>query len=646
MNVRWFRYAALLGAFLIFVLYLPGLSGPWLFDDHPNLLQNYQLDLDSVVADEWRTAALSSNSGPLRRPLAMFSFAAQTAVGDGLDPAALKAGNLVLHLLCALVLGGLAWSVLAVVEPELSASRRRLLALLAAGLWSLQPLHVSTVLYPVQRMAQVAALFLLAGLWLYVHYRQRWALRGATPAELGAAAIWLALLTGLAALGKENGLLLPWLLVAVEVSLFRGSWGGRESVLLQRLGWVLLLLPLLLGLLLLLQAPEWLLGGYASREFTLVERLLTQGRLLWQYLYLLVIPDIGAMGLHHDDLQVSRGLSEPWTTALALAAWLSLVVAAFWLRQRLPLLLLAVLVYLVGHSMESGPWPLEMVFEHRNYLPSAGFAIFAARALGHGLSRFGKLPAVAVPLMCCLVYAAFLFVRTSTWSDELRLAQVNSLNHPGSVRAQHAVANVLMERFLAPQEYGLNREQRLVYLAEARYRYEANYQSNPTDLGALIMLYQIDAGYYAKQVDASHWLPLAREAAQSKVLQVSDYVALQSLMRCLGEGRCHAVEGDAELLIEDLKQRYPGSARIARLHYEYLLAIDAPREERVAVLKQVLELSPTASGLRYRLIEELGAENRYGPIFEQARTVLAHDPRFLQLSTLRGMFPHTGVEAP
>ncbi|MEQ9462636.1 MAG: hypothetical protein RJQ10_03155 [Haliea sp.] len=646
MNVRGYCLAALIGAFLTVLLYLPGLSGPWLFDDHPNLLQNPQLEFDPRVADEWRTAALSSNSGPLRRPLAMLSFAAQAAADGALHPLALKAGNLALHLLCAVLVGGLAWSILAVVEPGAPASRRRLWALFAAALWALQPLHVSTVLYPVQRMAQVAALFMLAGLWLYAHWRQRWALRGATPAELGAAAIWLALLTGLAALGKENGLLLPWLLLALEVSLFRGRWAGRESALLLRLGWVLLLLPLFLGLALLLQAPDWLLGGYNNRDFTLLERLLTQARLLWQYLYLLVVPDIGAMGLHHDDLRLSRSLLTPWTTALALAAWLLLVAVAVWLRHRLPLLLLAVLVYLLGHSMESGPWPLEMVFEHRNYLPSAGLAVFAGWALGQGIARLGPLPAVAVPLLCCLIYGGFLFVRSSTWSDELRLAQVNSLNHPDSVRARHAVANVLMERFLAPQDHGLDRQQRAIYLAEARQRYQENYRSNAADLGSLIMLYQIDSGYYGDQADPGRWLALARDAVQSKVLQVSDYIALQSLMRCLGAGRCRAAGGEAELLITELEQRYPGSLRIARLHYEYLLATAAPREARMAVLEQHLAPSVAASRLRYRLIEELGAEQRFGPIFEQARVLLANDPGYRELSSLRHMFSTSRVEAP
>ncbi len=54
-------------AAICFSLYLPGLSGPFLFDSYIALPGNQALDLDGSVFDQWRVAALSSASGPLRR---------------------------------------------------------------------------------------------------------------------------------------------------------------------------------------------------------------------------------------------------------------------------------------------------------------------------------------------------------------------------------------------------------------------------------------------------------------------------------------------------------------------------------------------------------------------------------------------------
>lgn len=636
---RW-SLAAIALALLVLLLYWPGLSGPWLFDDHSNLLENSALDFQPEVADEWRTAALSSDSGPLRRPLAMLGFAANAALGEGLSPLAVKATNLGLHLLGGLLVFGFALSTLRALNPAGGfAHRHRWVALLAAALWLLQPLHVSTVLYAVQRMAQLAALGMLAGLWLYVHLRARWAAHGAAPAEVLAGGLWLALLTGVAALGKENGLLLPWLLLAVEVSLFRGRWAGRECPWLARLGGLLLVLPLLLGAVVLWWAPEFVLGGYAGRDFTVQERLLTQPRLLWQYLYWLVAPAVGEMGLHHDDLPLSTGLLSPWTTAAAIAGWLVWLAVAVWLRRRLPLLLLAVLLYLIGHAMESSIWPLEMVFEHRNYLPSVGVALLLAWGLVNGLARLGPLPAVAVPLALCLVLSGFLFIRTSTWSEELRLAQVNSVNHPASIRARHAVANILLQRFLSPGEHGLAGEERAAHLLEARHLYAENARRDPNDLGSLVMLYQLDSTYFSKRSDAREWLAPIRRAIAARPLQVSDYIALRALVRCLGEARCRADDGAAETLIELLRSRYPGSRRIADLHYRYLQTVDAPVEQRVAVLESTLAVHPGAAGVRYRRMEEAAAVEDYATIYEQVRAVMAGDPAYRQLTRLRRLFP-------
>lgn len=633
-------------AVLVLLLYLSGLSGSWLFDDHSNLLENSQLEFSPSVADDWRSAALSSDSGPLRRPLAMLSFAANAAIGEGLSPLAAKATNLTIHLLVGLLVGGLAFSVLRVLAPGTALEQRnRWIALFAAGLWLLQPLHVSTVLYAVQRMAQFAALFMLAGLWLFVHLRHRWAEWGANSAEVLAGVLWLILLTGLAALGKENGLLLPWLIVAVEVSLFRGRWAGRDCVWLARLGWLALLAPLLLAALVLWLHPEFFLRGYAGRDFTFAERLLTQARLLWQYLYWLLVPAVGEMGLHHDDIPRSTGLLAPWTTLPALLGWPLLLGVAFWLRKRVPLLLLAVLPYLIGHAMESSLWPLEMVFEHRNYFPSVGWMLLLAWVLVVGLGRLGSLPRVAVPLAWCLLLGGFLFIRTSTWSEELRLAQVNMLNHPESVRARHAVANILLERYLNPEEYGLAGEERAAYLVEARRLYARNAAMEEHDLGSLVMLYQLDSAYFHEHTEPRQWLPAIRQAIDARPLQVSDHIALRTLMKCLGEARCRADEGAAEELIALLRERYPGSTRIADLQYRYLQAQSAPVAERVVMLEETLSSHPGAIGLRYRRMELAAEEGDYGSVYEQMRAVLAADSDYRELTRLRALFAQPALSS-
>ena len=190
-----------------------------------------------------------------------------------------------------------------------------------------------------------------------------------------------------AAYSKENGALLPLLVVVVEVCVFRGVWAGRTVAPLQRAGVALLSLYFALLLLCVLLPPDFLTERFARREFSLQERVLTQLRLLWHYLSWLALPNLGAMGFQHDDIAVSRGLLQPLSTVLALFAWIAALLAAIALRRRSPLPLFALLFYLVGHSLESGVWPLEMVYEHRNYVPSIGPCMLLAALLALPLLR-------------------------------------------------------------------------------------------------------------------------------------------------------------------------------------------------------------------------------------------------------------------
>ena len=126
--------------------YAPGLDGPFLFDDGPALTGNPFLRIDGRELDDWRTASLSSNSGPLRRPLAMLSFTANQVAAGAITAMPVKLVNVLLHLGCGVLVFLLARAVVARARPDDSQQLVGHTALLAAALWLLAPLQVSTVL--------------------------------------------------------------------------------------------------------------------------------------------------------------------------------------------------------------------------------------------------------------------------------------------------------------------------------------------------------------------------------------------------------------------------------------------------------------------------------------------------------------------
>ena len=431
--------------FIAALLYAANAGDDFLFDDTPALSGNELVQISGERFDEWRTAAFSSSAGPLSRPLTMVTFALQHALEGGFSARSLKLGNIVIHLAIA---GLLFLLFRALVAALVAQGKLRCdpgwVAALAMGFWLLHPLHVSTVLYAVQRMAQLSTLFTVLGLLLFVRWRSRWAERGASPQEVVAAALWLLLVTVFAVLSKENGALLLWLVPAVEVAVYRGRWAGQQRSPLAAAGWVLLLLPLVAIALIFWFAPETFLGGYTQRNFTLEERLLTQGRVLSQYVSWIVWPNILSMGFQHDDLALSTGWLQPVSTLLAVAGWVTVLVVAVWRRERWPLLLLAVLVYLVGHSMESSFLALEMVYEHRNYLPSIGICLLLGVGFASVLDRLPASRRVPALLALFAAFALLLGLRGNTWSDDLTLSRTNLARHPESVRSNYFYGNALL----------------------------------------------------------------------------------------------------------------------------------------------------------------------------------------------------------
>ena len=436
---RFVIYAAMLVAI---VVYWPGLTGPFLLDDLPNLSPlNQWLDGQASAAE----LIFDNQSGMLGRPVSMATLWASAASG-GMHPFPFKLGNLLIHLLCGLV----GWQLLKRLlqeDPRL-ALRANLVAAVLAGLWLVHPIHVSTVLYAVQRMAQLSALFVLAAVWVYVLARQQLAAGQTKPAAIKLFVLFpLLLLLGL--LSKENAAVAVLLCVVVEVAYFLRQ--PRPGKTLPVFYAVFLLIPAMLVLALLVHSPERLFS-HAGRDFTLVERLLSQPRALWEYIGLMFWPRGGMMGVFVDDFSASTGFFSPLSTFFALAGLVAVSVFAIVVRRQAPSIFAGWFFFLGAHSIESTVFPLELYFEHRNYLPAFGILLATAGLLSW---LAAKLPvarqAVAGKAGFALAGGAaigFAFVtwnQAQVWRNEYNMAEQALKYRPASLRAALSKVTVLVQ---------------------------------------------------------------------------------------------------------------------------------------------------------------------------------------------------------
>ena len=368
--------------------------------------------------------------------------------------------------------------------------------------------------------------------------------------------------------------------------------------------------------------------------------MLTQLRLLWHYLSWLALPNLGAMGFQHDDIAVSRGLLQPLSTVLALCAWVVALFAAIALRHRSRLPLFALLFYLVGHSLESGVWPLEMVYEHRNYVPSIGPCMLIAALLALPLTRERGSRLVGGVLISAVLamLLALLLVRVDTWSDELRLAGVNVKNHPTSSRSNYFYANSLLTRYRQSNELGLTVLESRDALIASRHYLERMYQTNPRDVAALVMLHSLDTQFAADATDRRDWLGELETLLESRTLQASDRNALYGLIGCLIEGGCDADRERILRMLASLEARYPSDLTVLGLRYTYLLKTGASTAELQAVLDLALALDPGRQEFLYRQIELHARSQNVDGMYAAVGQWLLQDRRRLRLLGIKGLF--------
>jgi tetratricopeptide (TPR) repeat protein len=442
---------------VVFLLsaYSNSLFSPFTLDDthsfviEPKVLQ-FTFSLEGF-------AGLAKTKFGLARYLPMLSFALDLRWGGG-RIIAFHITNIVIHLLATLAL----FLMLKELLKLCRVSRRRenctfsdstinLIAISIAGIWALNPVQTNAVTYLVQRMTSMAGLFYFLALYFYLKGRISWIeQRGCyrlAGCVLGCILFWFCAL-----MSKQITVTLPLMILLLEGLLV----GGRQLFRVAGRYWVACIVLGLILLLVFLHMLPGILAGYGHRHFTLSERLLTELRVVVSYIFLLLIPLPQFLTLEHDPV-LSTSLFTPLTTLSSALFILLLLVVAWRLRRRQPLISFGIIWFFANLLIESSFIPLELMFEHRVYLPSAGFwlAIFlGSRELGRRFLVFSRLhydvrqQAGILVSMLVILFSFFslaTYYRNTAWRDSVSLYQDCLLKAPNKPRVHGNLAKALAE---------------------------------------------------------------------------------------------------------------------------------------------------------------------------------------------------------
>ena len=435
-------------SFVIFFIYLQSSQGPMVLDDVPNITQNEKLKITQLDSQSLYQAATSMHEtlggNPLlKRPLSYMSFSLNYYFfGDATQ--SFKITNLALHIFNGFLLYAFLLQLIRrlnrdqIVDPLMP----KWIASITACCWLLHPLMVSTVFYTVQRMTILSALFSLCALNSFMFYRGKLL---ETGSGFFKGMTLMILFISLAFLSKENGVLVFFFCGLIEWLLFRCQFHFNFKLSYQRLYYVLLFVPIALILLFLLR--QYMLSTDAVmefRQFNTHMRLLTESRVIVDYLHIILIPQPYSAGLYSDGYPISTDLLSPISTLISIIILLMLFVLAFRLRKKQPFVTLSIGFYFIGHLIESTFIGLEIYFEHRNYLPSVFIFLLISSLLFNHYQKHKKTVILSTTLLF-IVYLSFLNLRTSLWgTEEVKLSWAQKA--PLSVRAHLDAASYWEEK--------------------------------------------------------------------------------------------------------------------------------------------------------------------------------------------------------
>jgi tetratricopeptide (TPR) repeat protein len=532
-------FSLLLILLLTMSVYFPGLKGGFIFDDITNLGEmNKYGDLH-----RWENAkkfVSQGIAGPTGRPISLITFVSE--YDDWLAQNALpfKVINLVIHLLCGALLY---WGTCLLLSAYGNVKEEKVawIAILSASFWLLHPLMLSTTLYVIQRMAQLTLLFSLLAIIGYFKGRALLNIKPYFAYALMTVSILLGTL--LATLSKENGALLPLLILVIEFcnpnKNNKPLWQWRALCL-----W----LPSLAITLMLMRYINFSPDPWPNRDFNQIERLFTEGRVVTDYLVQLFIPRIEGNGFFQDGIIVSKGWLSPLSTLFSILFLLSLFISSLLIRKNYPLIALGILFFFAAHLMESTFIGLELSFEHRNYVA----AIFLFLPLGAGLCALSERikPSIAIFLSILILslLAAMTLQRAILWSDTDKLMLYWAQNSPNSPRAQSTIATMLGQGG---------------HYKEANKVIEHAMQKRPESglLAMQLLLQKMEAGSVNQQdfIQASHRISYQRADIQAAIA-VRDLV-----FYAIGKPKIIAQYGDNLIALLDTILHNPSYLKIKDL---------------------------------------------------------------------------------
>ncbi|MBF0224832.1 MAG: hypothetical protein HQK76_05190 [Desulfobacterales bacterium] len=447
---------------LIVISYSNTLDCSWHLDDFANIVNNNKLHLNDLKVtslincffarpsednqqyqfDQDTTVKKTTGVNKFYRPVSCLTLGMNWYFSND-NVTLYHVTNIIFHILTAIILF---FTILLLFEtPKIVGKyeeNKLFIAFFSTILWALNPIQTQAITYIVQRMALLATMFYILSIFFYIKGRL------CLKKNMSLLFYFLCFISFLLSIGsKENTAILPFTLLLIEFCFFQ-SIDLKNKINLAIILFTVVLFISIAGFIIRWDTNIFF-KGYSSRDFTLIERLLTESRVIMLYLSLIFYPVSSRFSIQHDII-ISKNLFYPITTLFSIIAIFIIVGISLYKIKKKPLIAFAILFYFINHIIESTILPLELIFEHRNYLPSLFLFLPVSIILKKGMDLFKTKTKIYKWMYVFIVFLIFMFsmgtyTRNMVWKDELTLWKDAILTAPKSLRAYGMLGVTLLD---------------------------------------------------------------------------------------------------------------------------------------------------------------------------------------------------------
>jgi protein O-mannosyl-transferase len=441
---RHILFAIISLTILISIIYSNSLDCSWHFDDMQSIKDNPNIHMEKLSWEYFYNAFHSDPNNPhkIYRPISCLSLALNYYYGE-LNVFGYHVVNISVHLIASVFLFLFIYKLfdLPLLKDKYNDSSY-FIALLATVLWAANPIQGQAITYIVQRMASMAGMFYIMAMYFYLCART-------VGKGAGRAIFFLLSLTAffLSLGSKENGVMLPFSLLGLELFLLNSNLfhhAKKNYIKAIVILFFIIFVSVLYIFLKNVNLYEILISGYDNRPFTLGQRLLTETRVIIFYISLILYPVSTRLNINHDiDLSIS--LFNPVSTMISILIIAATIGFTIYRGKRYPLLAFSVCFFLLNHFIESFLLNLELIYEHRNYIPSMFLFLPIAAGLSKGLDLYKTKKSMRYVIIAFIIL--FLvglghstFIRNFTWKNEKSLWIDAVDKSPDLARPHHNLA--------------------------------------------------------------------------------------------------------------------------------------------------------------------------------------------------------------